>query len=317
MDIYYDAEFDAVRSQRGCTQCLISLGMIAAENGKVIDRFYSLIHPKKFRKLSGIVRKMTHLNSDEIRYAPSFHEVMIQAEDFLNRYLTTETDHLYSFGPDDHRTMIGHAHFEQVTLSSKWDQTIDLQRELSREVIWKQAMISSTLSLDDCKYVFGMDEAVMHNALDDAMDLMRIHEASRKGNIKEVRVKDLYERKQKRLAEVKQRRYERMIQHLHMRYDVYDGVEQALIFYPDVIENLMRLSKQESLDDTFFTIKGILFHQELIAYEDIAVTMKWHMCEIPSVCMHFQSGERCWSETVVLNDHNGHLFQAISALITS
>ena len=254
MEYYIDGEFDAVYGYKTHAQCLVSIGIVAYKNGKRKGSYYSLIRPKRFRRLTHVVQKITHLKNEEIRQARGFAVVMEEADQFISAHADQEC-RIYSFGPDDARTLRKHADYEKVPLPDNFTSIIDLQRELSQKIVWEGKIISPTLSLDDLKFVYGMKGAVIHNALNDAVDLMRIHEASRTKRPHPSRVKALWDQKEQHRREVKQRNYEKMLKVLHERYGKYAGLQRTIIFYPDVIRQLIFL--QDYLKGISFSETGI------------------------------------------------------------
>ena len=315
MEFYYDAEFDALRKSGGWTQCLISIGIIASENGVVRDSFYSLIQPKNFRRLTRVVKEMTHLNDEDILLAPSFAYIMAQAEVFFLRYMD-DTSALYCFGPDDKRTIAGHAQYENVLYPTIFDQSVDLQKSVSRKITWQDRMVSPALSLDDLKCVYGIAGEVEHNARNDALDLMRIHEASRYGTPIKQKVKEIYEYKQQRLLEGRKRQYEQRMKMLHQRYDPYDGMEKKIVFYPDVIDKLKSLSKRGDTGGVFFEQNGIMVKGMLSFYDQIVVTLQWHMKDKPYISFHYYTHSCNWIEQIPLTNRNGEVFHAIWRMIS-
>ncbi len=314
MDIYFDSEFDAIRAAKGHVQCLISLGMVAAENGEILDSFYSLIRPRHFRRLSWMVKKMTGLSEEAIRQAPSFAEVMNDAEAFIQRHLKQDGK-LYSFGPDDRRTIAKHSEYEQRDHSLLFEQAIDLQRHLSSRILWQNQVISPTLSLEDLKNVYGIVGAVEHNAWSDAVDLMRIHEASRHQEYSRECAQVIYERKQARILAGRQRSYENMIRVLHKRYDGYDDTQKQLLFYPDVIVKLSELAEREDALRIQFYPNECLINDLSLNYDQIRAFMKWNMHAEPNVLLTFHYAHECIEVQISLNYRNAIVLADIWNLI--
>lgn len=317
MELYYDAEFDAVRKDGRWRQCLISIGIIAAENGEVKDSFYSLIKPRQFQRLTRVVRKMTQLNNEDILRAASFAQVMARVESFLARYMKDDSSTLYSFGPDDKRTIVEHAQHENTAYPKMFDQSVDLQRRLSRSIMWQGKMVSPALSLDDLKRIYAIAGAVGHNALSDALDLMRIHEASRHGMVNRQEIAQIYAYKQQRLLEGKKRQYEHMLNLLHQRYDAYDKLTKQIVFYPDVIEALKLLFKRGESGGVAFEQRGIMVQGKVLFYDQINVTFQWHMKQKePYVSFHYDTPKGNWVSSIVLSGRNATVLQDVWRMIS-
>ena len=80
--IYIDAEFDAVKINGKYCQMVVSLGAVLKKDAQEAT-FYSLVCPKNFRRLTSVVRKMTHLKDSDIRNANSFPDVLKQFMQWL------------------------------------------------------------------------------------------------------------------------------------------------------------------------------------------------------------------------------------------
>lgn len=313
MEFYIDGEFDAVYAHGSHVQCLISIGIVAYADGKQRDTYYSLIRPRRFHKLSRVVQKMTQLRNGEIHQARSLSTVIQEAAQFIQSSCGNSDCRLYSFGPDDARTLRNHAEFEAVSLPDVFAEIIDLQHVLSQQITWNGTMISSTLSLDDLKFVYGIHGAVIHNALNDAIDLMQIHEAARQKRMSPARIHALGKQKEQHRQEIKQRNYEKMLKILHERYGKYVGQQRRMIFYPDVIQQLLFM--KDSLNDILITETGIIIDDQLYPYERLHANMAWSEQEALEVTLSFSvdTGEK----TVILplTYRNGAHFESIWQMI--
>lgn len=197
--IYIDAEFDAVRINGRHCQMVVSLGAVLKKEEHE-ETFYSLVCPKNFKRLTSVVRKMTHLKDRDIREAESFPVVLKSFMQWLQPYVQ-DSCNVYSFGPDDRRTLLQECERHRVD-STLFQEIIDLQKKISATVIFQNALVSPTLSLDDLKTAYDIEGAVEHNALTDAHDLMRIHQASLKRRPNPEAVRGIVERKLAKQQEV-------------------------------------------------------------------------------------------------------------------
>lgn len=178
--VYIDNEFDAVRMQGRYLQQVIAIGACLCDDAFVhIDSFYSLVCPAGFRRLSPHVRRMTHLKDTEIQKASKFPQVADRFIAWLQHYAGEEAICLYSFGPDDARTLCANAAFYHHGSEQLFAGIVDLQTLLSSRVRWRGEVFHKTHSLESLKQIYRIKGEVNHNALSDAIDLYHIHEAYR------------------------------------------------------------------------------------------------------------------------------------------
>ena len=88
--IYIDAEFDAVKINGKYCQMVVSLGAVMKKDAQEAT-FYSLVCPKNFRRLTSVVRKMTHLKDSDIRNANSFPDVLKQFMQWLQPHMESSS----------------------------------------------------------------------------------------------------------------------------------------------------------------------------------------------------------------------------------
>ena len=125
------------------------------------------------------VRRMTHLKDTEIQKASKFPQVADRFISWLQHYAGEEAICLYSFGPDDARTLCANAAFYHHGSEQLFAGIVDLQTLLSSRVRWRGEVFHKTHSLESLKQIYRIRGEVNHNALSDAIDLYRIHEAYR------------------------------------------------------------------------------------------------------------------------------------------
>lgn len=314
MKIYIDCEFDALWTWENHIQCVIAIGAVACdETGKECGRFYSLVCPKRFKRISSVVRRMTQLNSAEIREAASFSVVMKQFQTWLKQFQTDKGVQLYSFGPDDKRTILQHATYEKYQ-NIAWAKEIkDLQKILSGALYYKEKQISSSLSLDDLKQVYEIEGEVIHNALHDALDLMHIHQAMLQGNCNEARLLELGERKEAKQLEIKQREKERMLSIIKTKYERHHEKTYVTKMYPAIIEQLMMLEERCHPFAIMFCEDQMRYEQERYSYDTMTLQMKWWITvEQPTIEVIFQTQHKDIVYTLELNYKIANLLDSIS-----
>lgn len=313
MKIYIDCEFDALRHQGKFMQCLVSIGAIACdEKGKPIGTFYSLMCPKNFRRLSSVVKRMTNLQTEKIKEAPSFPITINNFCRWLREVSQGTSYTLYSFGPDDKRTLIAHSNYEHYT-NTEWMNIYDLQRELSSHIVYKNQIISPTLSLDDVKYAYDVAGDVNHNALNDAIDLMYCHQAMHQKICHPEHIKEIWERKEaKRLLTI-QKEKERLYQKLNERYARHHEMQYCVPMYHSVVENLIELQERQANFALKFYEKEFLYNEKTYAYQESKVVLQWHVLdEEPWIYVEFQFGTQVISYKRILRYGNASLFDGIS-----
>ena len=310
MDVYMDAEFDCVRKGGRCIQCMISIGMIAIEDECVVDSFYSLIQPKFFRTLTRTVKRITKLSDEEILQAPGFREVMNAANAFLEHL--GKPYQFYTFGPDDVRTLKQQAMFEGYGKIKAFTDFIDLQNVISKQISYNEKLLSYTLSLDDLKYIFGINNKVEHNALNDAVDLYLIHDAHQRAAIQNDRLHIIYERKRQKQEDAKKRSLIHTQNLLFERYHFYEHQIGNCSLYPDVLNQLKNLAERGSIRLPF-EVHVLLLNQ---SYEQGNLTMEWLMHPYPLVKLSIALQDEQWQQECPLTCGNAGAFEIIWQLCT-
>lgn len=313
--IYIDAEFDAIRLNYKFQQTVISLGaVILNDEGEALDEFYSLVRPLKFKRLTNIVKKMTHLENEDIKEAPGFEYVLKQFKQWIYTYTTDkESIRVYSFGPDDRRTILQNCKLLFLKDDGIFDCVEDLQKEISAAVKFQNRVISPTLSLDDLKLTYNIQGAVEHNALTDARDLMMLHRAYVLNEPQnEEQITGIVNRKIQKQIEVQERQKKRMIMIMKQRFEKFDTRSVEVIFYPEVLEQL-RL--WEERDDDFHIVwskSGVKFEDQEVLYEDLQLTLGVELDqEVPSIHMVFAYDHVCMTKRYILNYRNATMIENI------
>lgn len=246
--VYIDNEFDAVRMQGRYLQQVIAIGAWLCDDAYArVDSFYSLVRPAGFYRLTPHVRRMTHLKDAQIQRASLFPQVADRFIEWLQAHAGGEEIRLYSFGPDDARTLCANAAFYHHDSEQLFAGIIDLQTLLSSRVRWHGEVYQKTHSLESLKLIYRIRGEVNHNALSDALDLYRIHEAYRMERpLDEEAIERLYRTmRQKQVEGMKKRRRHQLER---LRVQLADLLDQRWQLSPGAL-----LSRWED------------FHKELIA----------------------------------------------------
>lgn len=273
--IYLDAEFDAIRINNKFQQAVISLGAVMLnEQGKMLDSFYQLVKPIRFRRLTNVVKRMTHLSDEQIMKAESFPQVIHQFFDWIDTYETNK-DHMvfYSFGPDDRRTIIQNGILHHMDLSFLSEMK-DLQKEISPCVKFQEKLISSTLSLDDLKSVYDIQGAVDHNALSDAMDLMKVHCAYCLGKPQNsTQIAAIVNRKIAKQQESAKKQRQRLARVMRERFATYPKRWKVLCC-PEVIEQFRMIKERDQTFSLRFKEDHMVMDGKSYYYNDMKMVLE-------------------------------------------
>lgn len=309
--MYIDAEFDAVRIKGRHQQMVVSLGAVVRDEEGQEQVFYALIHPLGFRRLTPVVRKMTHLKDEQIRNAKSFPEVLAQFQAWVQYWMDKMPLRLYSFGPDDRRTLMQNCRLHGLQ-EDLFASILDLQKELSATVRFQGQVVSATLSLDDLKSVYGIQGAVDHNALSDARDLMYIHEAAQRHGPSVEEITNIVNRKVAKQLEVRRKQQERLTRIMRERFAPYTKKAIPLILHPEIIT---LLNNWEDCDQGFHIHANkneVKIDGSVYPTSQLQVTMQLMMEEtIPYVRLVFQYEEECGERNYPLHYRNAGVVEAI------
>lgn len=312
--IYFDAEFDAVRVHNKFQQAVISIGAVLMnEYMELIDEFYMLVCPKRFRRLSPVVKRMTHLTNEDIKQAASFSMMVEQLHAWIKTYTKDEDFGTYSFGPDDRRTLV--QNYKDNTLDDHgiFSNMKDVQKQVSAHIFYQNKLVSPTLSLDDVKYVYDIEGAVDHNALMDAKDLMEIHRAYLQGKPQNLQhIEDIVKRKEQKQIEVRKRQQEKLKRKMYEQFHSYDQIVCPITFYSEVME---QFHVWEERDQTFQLkvrkqyITDLEYKYKL---ENTNVSMQIRLdSEMPSVQITLKDPEQCIKKTYLLTYRNAFSIEII------
>lgn len=285
--IYLDGEFDAVRIQHRYQQMVISLGAVACdERGNELSTFYETVYPYEFKRLTPIVRRMTHLQNCMITSSRRLSAVMQDFEAWVRSFKDTT---LYSFGPDDRRTIVQHCAIEQVEIHGLLDHVLDLQKELSRKITYQKRIVSSTLSLEDMKQVFQIEGTVEHNALNDAKDLMKIHWAYLQGKtMNEHQIQKIVERKEQKALEARIKQQKHFREVMQERF-AHIQTHVDIAYHSEVLDQLRNWEMRDTHFKLHFKKSFMVFEGKQYHYDQLQLELMIHTDEeYPSVILRMQ-----------------------------
>lgn len=307
--IYIDAEFDAVKINGKYCQMVVSLGAVLKKDAQEAT-FYSLVCPKNFQRLTSVVRKMTHLKDSDIRNANSFPDVLKQFMQWLQPYMESSSCRMYSFGPDDRRTLLQECARHHCD-PSLFEGILDLQKQISAKVTYQNVLVSATLSLDDLKTAYAIEGAVEHNALTDASDLMRIHQASLLQDPDRKAVQEIVERKLAKQREVAQKQKEKLLRIMKERFSQYTVLKCPVRLYPEIVEQFRLWEERDRNFHINIQKDSILLDGRELPREQTKISMRIDIEEIPSVTLSFTQGENVIEKKYLLIYRNATMVENI------
>lgn len=311
--VYIDSEFDAVRYQRKFEQAVISIGAVACDDqNKELGRFYTLVCPRYFRRLSPIVKKITKLNNEDILSACKLYKVVGQFNDWIDSFLEQDDVRFYSCGPDDRRTLIRNCEIHKIE-NHYFDRIEDVQKVVSATVKFQNRVISPALSLDDMKAVYGVDGIVEHNALTDAFDLMYIHQRFIANEPqKEDKIIEIVNRKEQKLIESRKKQMERLRKFIKTQFESYPSEYVFIPLFPEVIKEFQQWEMREKAAYIHWRDDDYLLDDGIYPYTKIRIWMKLDLDdEIPSVYLRFVHNEKDVVKKYSLNYRNATMVEKI------
>lgn len=312
--VYVDAEFDAIKINKRFQQMVISIGAIVCDDqGDICSTFYETVRPKQYQRTSRVVLKMTGLNGDVIRSSKSLNQVLHNMNLWLKK-IDEAPDHFiqYSFGPDDKRTIQQHCKIEQVEEGSLFNSMKDLQKPLSAGVTYQQRIVSPTLSLNDLKLVYRVDGVVEHNALTDAIDLMKIHLAYRRQQpCDEEQIRGIVQRKEVKKMLAKEKQQRRLCNVLRKRFSCVDKTV-CVSLQSEVLEQFHVWEAREEIFTLHFKKTYLSYGQQHFEYDLLKVQMRLNTkAVIPYVLLHFDYETISFEKKYVLHYKNATIIECI------
>lgn len=150
---------------------LISIGaVILDEKLKETDEFYSLVRPKT-ASISKFCQNLTHITEEEVEQANEFHTVINSFEKFLMKY---NIRIMFVWGNFDYTGLKSTIQENEYKgeFSKYLKKVKNIQPKICR--ITNDIYKNPSWSLKNMKYMYGLEQTVAHNALEDARDLSKI-----------------------------------------------------------------------------------------------------------------------------------------------
>lgn len=274
--IYVDLEFDAVLENNKYYQAIVSFGAVLCnEKYQIIDTFYAYVKPKQFKRLTRIVKKMTALQDQQILNALSFPQVEKEFENWYQQKTNHDMVQLYSYGPDDRRTLIAESKRWEIEIADMFDHMIDVQKIISHSIYYEKELVSTTLSLDDIKSLYHIYGEVEHNAKEDALDLMRVHQAYvQHKKIAKIDLAHFVEKKKLKEKENLEKQLLQKNNYLKKKANILEN-ETLEITFTKVFIQLCREWNQNDLQlGPLFLKEGIFWNDKVYGYEDSKLSLQ-------------------------------------------
>lgn len=160
---------------------LLSIGAVITHQAQhQLGCFYQTVKPRFQNQLSGYTKKITKLGQKEIDTSNDFCEVTADFLDFLKQY---DAKQLYVWGDWDRVALMRNMDLYQY--EGQFLNWVERMIDLQRIIIADLPHTRNQWGLEKMKMIYGMDTAVIHHALSDALDLCDVFYAtqSRKPNL--------------------------------------------------------------------------------------------------------------------------------------
>ena len=170
---FYDSEFNAYDDGKslGVPQEVVSIGLcITNEKGVIIEKFYSLIRLKAAKRISYRCTDITGIKTKDLKYADDFEKVSANVAKLLKKY---SINRVFCYGLEDKRVLDKTIELYDNKRNGKYiskllyDVRSDLKKK-TRDKVGDQG-------LQFLKSICKISGNVVHDALQDAIDLANIY----------------------------------------------------------------------------------------------------------------------------------------------
>jgi inhibitor of KinA sporulation pathway (predicted exonuclease) len=170
---FYDSEFNAYDDNKNLNipQEVVSIGIcITNFKGVIIEKFYSLISLKAAKRISNRCTEITGIKTRDLKDAENFESVSNKVVKLLKKY---NIKRIYCYGLEDKRVLEKTIALYDKKRSGKiiskmlYDVREDFKKK-SKGKVWDQG-------LPFLKGICEIEGPVMHDALQDAIDLALIY----------------------------------------------------------------------------------------------------------------------------------------------
>ena len=192
---FIDTEFNAFDyyGQNGGTQEIIQIGMVITKGGKIIDNFSSYCALKKGHVLSKRSIRLTGIQNEDLKNAPSFEAVLETMNTLLDEHLPIA---IYAYGSEDKLQMINTARLHRLDKATlRHIDHIEDNMHLLASKLGVKKRSNLSLSVKDLCTICEIDADKPHDAYNDALYLAQCSEKIRKGDFSAANVQTLLDKK--------------------------------------------------------------------------------------------------------------------------
>ena len=170
---FYDSEFNAYDDGKNLNipQEVVSIGVcITNDKGVIIEKFYSLISLKAAKRISNRCTEITGIKTKDLKDAENFEKVTSKVVKLLKKY---SIKNVYCYGLEDKRILEKTIELYDRKRDGKYLSKLlyDVREDFKKKTKGKLG----EQGLPFLKAVCEIDGPVIHDALQDAIDLARIY----------------------------------------------------------------------------------------------------------------------------------------------
>ena len=170
---FYDSEFNAYDDSKNLSipQEVVSIGIcITNYKGVIIEKFYSLISLKAAKRISNRCTEITGIKTKDLKDAENFEQVTVKVAKLLKKYGIKS---VYCYGLEDKRMLDKTISLYDNKRSGRYISKLlyDVREDFKKKTKGK----IGDQGLPFLKSVCEVDGPVIHDALQDAIDLALIY----------------------------------------------------------------------------------------------------------------------------------------------
>ena len=170
---FYDSEFNAYDDGKslGIPQEVVSIGVCITNNdGVIIEKFYSLISLKAAKRISNRCTEITGIKTKDLKDAENFEKVTLKVSKLLKKY---NIRRVYCYGLEDKRILEKTTELYDKKKDGRFIAKLlyDVRPDFKKRTKGK----IGEQGLQFLKSICRLEGNVIHDALQDAIDLANIY----------------------------------------------------------------------------------------------------------------------------------------------
>ena len=170
---FYDSEFNAYDDCKDMNvpQEVVSIGVcITNDNGVIIEKFYSLINLKAAKRISNRCTEITGIKTKDLKDAEGFEKVSEKVSKLLKKY---HIDKVFCYGVEDKRILENTTELYDRKSNGRYISKLlyDVRQDFKKKTKGKVG----DQGIQFLKNICNLGNVVMHDALQDAIDLAMIY----------------------------------------------------------------------------------------------------------------------------------------------